>query len=79
MESSTRKAADREPEPRVSDPVRVPDLSMISGASVPPLPSGRERRPLLIRVGRNLRGVFDRLIASSSLVSNAAVLDLRDF
>lgn len=36
-------------------------------------------RPLLIRVGKRLRGLFDRLIAGSSLVSNAPVLDMRDF
>ncbi|MEG3165851.1 aspartyl/asparaginyl beta-hydroxylase domain-containing protein [Sphingomonas sp. PB2P19] len=36
-------------------------------------------RPLIIRVGKHLRGSFDRLIASSSLVSNAPVLDVRDF
>ncbi len=36
-------------------------------------------RPLIIRWGKHLRGVFDRLIASGSLVSNQPVLDLRDF
>lgn len=36
-------------------------------------------RPLVIRLGKHLRGVFDRLIASGSLVSNAPVLDVRDF
>ncbi|KQM72391.1 MULTISPECIES: aspartyl/asparaginyl beta-hydroxylase domain-containing protein [unclassified Sphingomonas] len=36
-------------------------------------------RPLIIRVGKHLRGVFDTLIASSSLVSNEPVLDVRDF
>jgi beta-hydroxylase len=36
-------------------------------------------RPLIIRVGKHLRGLFDRLIASSSLVSNDPVLDVRDF
>lgn len=36
-------------------------------------------RPMIIRLGKHLRGVFDRLIASSSLVSNAPVLDVRDF
>lgn len=36
-------------------------------------------RPLIVRVGKRLRGVFDRLIAASSLVSNGPVLDVRDF
>ncbi len=36
-------------------------------------------RPLVIRVGKHLRGAFDRLIASSSLVANDPVLDVRDF
>ena len=36
-------------------------------------------RPLIIRVGKHLRGVFDRMIASSSLVANDPVLDVRDF
>jgi ornithine lipid ester-linked acyl 2-hydroxylase len=37
------------------------------------------RRPLAIRLGKKLRRLFDRLIASSSLVSNDPVLDVRDF
>ncbi len=32
-----------------------------------------------IRVGRRVRGALDRAIAASSLVSNEAVLDVRDF
>ncbi|VVT13118.1 Aspartyl beta-hydroxylase [Sphingomonas sp. EC-HK361] len=36
-------------------------------------------RPLIIRFGKHLRGAFDRLIASSSLVANDPVLDMRDF
>lgn len=36
-------------------------------------------RPLIVRVGKHLRGVFDRLIAGSSLVSNGPVLDVRTF
>ncbi len=36
-------------------------------------------RPLLIRFGKHLRGFFDRLIASGSLVPNDPVLDVRDF
>ncbi len=36
-------------------------------------------RPWPVRVGKRLRGTFDRLIAGSSLVANAPVLDVRDF
>jgi beta-hydroxylase len=36
-------------------------------------------RPFVIKAGKALRGVFDRLIASSSLVANDPVLDVRDF
>lgn len=36
-------------------------------------------RPWLIRHGRHFRGLFDRLVAASSLVPNAPVLDVRDF
>lgn len=36
-------------------------------------------RPFIIRFGNHLRGVFDRVIARSSLVSNDPVLDVRDF
>ena len=59
---------------------RVPDLNVISGAPVPGAELAAERnRPLVIRWGKHLRGFFDRLIASSSLVSNDPVLDVRDF
>lgn len=37
------------------------------------------KRPLAIRVGKRLRGAFDRVIGASSLVSNDPVLDVRDF
>ena len=36
-------------------------------------------RPLIIRIGKHLRGIFDRLIASSSIVANDPVLDVRHF
>ena len=63
-----------------STPHRTPDLTVISGAPRPGAPLAAEPgRPLIIRVGKHLRGVFDRLIASSSLVSNDPVLDVRDF
>ncbi|TPG43770.1 aspartyl/asparaginyl beta-hydroxylase domain-containing protein [Sphingomonas koreensis] len=43
-----------------------------------PLQAERNR-PLIVRLGKQLRGVFDRLIAASSLVPNDAVLDVRAF
>lgn len=58
----------------------VPDLTVISGAPRSGAALQAEPdRPLIIRVGKHLRGVFDRLIAGSSLVSNDPVLDVRDF
>lgn len=36
-------------------------------------------RPLIIRLGKRLRRVFDAMIASSSMVANDPVLDVRDF
>jgi len=45
-----------------------------------PLAESRPRpRPLLLRWGKHLRGTFDRLIATSSLVPNTPVLDMRAF
>jgi len=62
------------------EPVMVPDLTVISGAPPPGARMEADRnRPLIIKIGKHLRGVFDRLIASSSLVSNGPVLDVRDF
>ena len=59
---------------------RIPDLAAISGTPSPKLKLEAERnRPLIIRYGKHLRGLFDRLIASSSLVSNEPVLDMRAF
>ena len=61
-------------------PLMVPDLNVISGAPQPGAKMAADRnRPLIIRFGKHLRGAFDRLIASSSLVSNDPVLDVRDF
>ncbi len=58
--------------PRIADAaVRPP----VADAPVQPRP----RRPLIITIGKALRGVFDRLIASSSLVPNDPVLDMRLF
>ena len=60
--------------------VMVPDLNVISGAPQPGAKMEAEKgRPLIIRFGKHLRGLFDRMIASSSLVSNDPVLDVRDF
>ncbi len=56
----------------------VPDHAVVSGVSSAPMAAERGR-PLIIRIGKHLRGAFDRLIASSSLVANDPVLDVRDF
>ena len=65
---------------RGSGPARIPALGAVSGAPQPGAPMQADpNRPLIIRVGKHLRGVFDRLIAGSSLVSNDPVLDVRDF
>lgn len=62
------------------DAAIVPDLHVISGAPVAGTSMKAEgNRPLIIRVGKHLRGIFDRLIAGSSLVPNDPVLDVRDF
>jgi len=54
---------------------RFHEMAAASGASLAAEPG----RPLIVRVGKHLRGLFDRLIASSSQVANDAVLDVRDF
>jgi beta-hydroxylase len=60
--------------------VRVPDIDVVSGAPAPGAAMRAERgRPFIITLGKALRGLFDRLIASSSLVPNDPVLDVRDF
>lgn len=43
-----------------------------------PMPADASR-PWLIKYGKHLRGAFDRVVTGSSLVSNAPVLDVRDF
>jgi beta-hydroxylase len=59
---------------------RIPDITAVSGARVaPPALEADRNRPLILRWGKHLRGVFDRIIAASSLVSNDPVLDVRDF
>lgn len=58
----------------------IPDLTVMSGASMPDAPLRADRdRPFLIKYGKHLRGVFDRFIARFSLVPNDPVLDVRDF
>jgi len=52
---------------------------MVSGATMPDAAPVQERRPLIITIGKRLRGLFDRIIAASSLVPNAPVLDPADF
>ena len=61
-------------------PTMAPDLNCVSGAPATGATMQAETgRPLIISVGKHLRGVFDRLIASSSLVSNDPILDVRAF
>ncbi|MBA15428.1 MAG: aspartyl beta-hydroxylase [Sphingomonas sp.] len=40
---------------------------------------GERGRPLVIRVGKHLRGFFDAIISRSSLIPNDPVLNVRDF
>jgi beta-hydroxylase len=64
-----------------ADAARMPRervLTLVPPARDAPLRAERDR-PFVIRLGRRLRGAFDRMIAASSLVSNDAVLDVRDF
>ena len=72
--------------PSAEPSYRGPDLGMISGSAMPAAEQARSgefiaaaRRPLVVRVGKRLRGLFDRIIGGSSLVSNDPVLDVRDF
>ena len=60
----------------------APAMWRNSGKAVPtpPAPLAAEPgRPLIIRIGKRLRGLFDRMIAASSLVANDPVLDVRQF
>lgn len=56
----------------------VPPVAANDGTIVPTMQADPDR-PRLLRWGKHLRGVFDRLIARSSLISNDPVLDMRDF
>ena len=67
------------PAPNMHDLVPVPvAFARPAPAAARPL-SAAPDRPWAVRLGKRLRGTFDRLIAGSSLVSNAPVLDVRDF
>jgi beta-hydroxylase len=80
-EADLRQESGDEPDP-APEPYapHTPDLSLVAGTPPVDTPCDVERdRPLVLRLGRHLRGFFDRLIAASSLVSNAPVLDMRDF
>ena len=58
----------------------VSELTVISGAPAAGAPMQAEKgRPLIIRYGKHLRGLFDRLIGGSSLVPTDPVLDMRHF
>ena len=58
----------------------VPELTVISGAPAAGAPMQAEKgRPFIIRYGKHLRGLFDRLIGGSSLVPTDPVLDMRHF
>lgn len=77
LRQESGNAPDPAPESRAS---HEPAPSLIRGAPPPgALLKAERNRPFIIRLGKHLRGFFDRLIASSSLVSNAPVLDMRDF
>jgi ornithine lipid ester-linked acyl 2-hydroxylase len=69
--------------PALAAPLGHPAVTtngIIAGAPAPGAPLRAEPgRPLLIRVGKHLRGVFDSLIARGSLVPNEPVLDVRHF
>ncbi|WP_239019548.1 aspartyl/asparaginyl beta-hydroxylase domain-containing protein [Sphingomonas suaedae] len=68
----------RATEREVARDARVaPDLALVAVAD-PPGPA-HGKRPLTIRVGKRLRGAFDRIIGAFSLVPNDPVLDVRDF
>lgn len=61
-------------------PSRIPDITAVSGAPADSRRLEKARgRPLIVQLGKRLRGPFDRVIASSSLVPNDPVLDVRDF
>lgn len=59
---------------------RPPDIGTISAFAGPTVALAADPdRPFVVRVGKRLRGLFDRLIAASSLIPNGPVLDVRAF
>lgn len=74
-----RDAGPPDDSPRARGPAERP-APHIAGAPQPGARMAPSRgRPLAVRLGKHLRGLFDRLIASSSLIANDPVLDVRDF
>ncbi|MEI9851269.1 MAG: aspartyl/asparaginyl beta-hydroxylase domain-containing protein [Sphingomonas sp.] len=66
--------------PAAGDRYPFPDRSILAGAPAADAPLRADpNRPLLLKYGKHLRPMFDRLIAASSLVSTDPVLDVRDF
>ena len=57
------------PRPTAITPLPIPSNDVAADAASEP------RRPLIIAIGKKLRGTFDRLIGASSLVPNDPVLD----
>ena len=58
----------------------APAPAVIAGAPAAGAPMQADRnRPLIIRYGKHLRGLLDRMIGASSLVPTDPVLDIRDF
>ena len=59
---------------------RLPDLGTISALAGRGAPLGvGPGRPRIVRIGKRLRGLVDRLIAASSMIPNGPVLDVRAF
>ncbi|WP_235512480.1 aspartyl/asparaginyl beta-hydroxylase domain-containing protein [Sphingomonas sp. Leaf17] len=82
MTTSSRRTEQRPAPRRDSGRTHLRRSGRATPSPVPaaaPAMRAERGRPLILRVGKHLRGVFDRLIAASSLVSNAPVLDVRDF
>lgn len=77
---SSISQARRELRQEFGDDAGAPAISLVRDARSPDAELRAEpNRPLIIRFGKHLRGIFDRLIASSSLVPNDPVLDVRSF
>ena len=80
MMTAARKQAEPAMWRQSGDAAAVPELALVPGAPEPDAAmQAQPGRPLVIRIGKHLRGVFDRLIGASSLVATDPVLDVRDF